>query len=122
LTVLPDPDFAISDADRQTRESAVMSAYSLQLQLAAARTAYEKMAGQMAGARSMQAAELVEQIAHCLTDAYNVETAMDTYQGLPTAAQLADLDRVWGEGIAAVAGLNRVIEDTGLTAVPLPAR
>ncbi|HEX3742819.1 MAG TPA: hypothetical protein VHW09_02775 [Bryobacteraceae bacterium] len=129
LTVLPDPAFAISDADRMTRQTAVMSAYSLQQQLAAARTAYERMAGQMAGARqngsermTMQAGDLLDQIAHCQTEAYSVETAMDAYQGLPTAAQMADLDRVWTDGIAAVAGLNRIIEDTGLSAVPVPVR
>jgi len=128
-TVLPDPAFPMSDADRRTRDAAVMSAYSLQQQLASARTAYEKLSGQIAGARSngperpsLQAGQLIEEISHCLTDAYNVESAIDGYQGLPTAAQLTDLDRVWTEGIAAVAGLNRVIEDTGLGTVPVPAR
>jgi hypothetical protein len=107
-----------------------MSAYSLQQQLASAREAYEKLPAQTAGARSnngservsLQAGELLEEIAHCLTEAYNVESAMDAYQGLPTAAQLADLDRVWAQGIAAVAGLNRLIEDTGMAAVPVPVR
>ena len=133
VNVLPDPEFSISDADRRTRQAAVMSAYSLQQQLASARGAYEKVAGQIPGARtntasgaadrsSRQASELLDQISHCLTDAYNVETAMDAYQGLPTAAQLQELDRVWSEGIAAVAGLNRLIEDTGLAAVPIPVR
>jgi photosystem II stability/assembly factor-like uncharacterized protein len=130
VTVLPDPEFPISDADRRTREAAVMSAYSLQQQLASAREAYEKLPAQTAGARSnngservsLQAGELLEEIAHCLTEAYNVESAMDAYQGLPTAAQLADLDRVWAQGIAAVAGLNRLIEDTGMAAVPVPVR
>jgi hypothetical protein len=133
VNVLPDPEFSISDADRRTREAAVMSAYSLQQQLASARGAYEKVAGQIPGARtntasgavdrtSVQASELLDQISHCSTDAYNVETAMDAYQGLPTAAQLQELDRVWSEGIAAVAGLNRLIEDTGLAAVPIPVR
>jgi hypothetical protein len=130
VTVLPDPEFPISDADRRTREAAVMSAYSLQQQLASAREAYERVSVQMAGARSnngservsLQAGELLEEISHCLTEAYNVESVMDAYQGLPTASQLADLDRVWAEGVAAVAGLNRLIEDTGLSAVPVPVR
>ena len=125
VNVLPDPEFSISDADRRTREAAVMSAYSLQQQLTSARGAYEKVAGQIAGARTngaSGASELLDQISHCLTDAYNVEVAMDAYQGLPAAAQLQDLDRVWSEGIAAVAGLNRLIEDTGLAAVPVPVR
>ena len=125
VNVLPDPEFSISEADRRTREAAVMSAYSLQQQLTSARGAYEKVAGQIAGVRTngaSGASELLDQISHCLTDAYNVEVAMDAYQGLPAAAQLQDLDRVWSEGIAAVAGLNRLIEDTGLAAVPVPVR
>jgi hypothetical protein len=136
VAVLPDPEFPISDGDRKTRDTAVMSAYSLQQQLAAARQAYEKLSGQLAGMRTAgaspgavdkltaQAAELLEQIAHCLTDAYNVESAIDGYQGAPTTAQLRDLDRLWSDGIAAVAGLNRSIEETGMSgaAVPVPVR
>jgi photosystem II stability/assembly factor-like uncharacterized protein len=134
VAVLPDPEFPISDADRRTREMAIMSAYSLQQQLTAARQAYEKVSGQMAGARmngaspvaadrlSALAGDLLDQIAHCLTEAYNVEMAIDGYQGLPTGAQLRDLDRLWEDGIATVAGLNRLIEETGLSAVPVPVR
>jgi len=129
VVVAPDPAFPISDADRMTRESAVMSAYSLQQQLAAARGAYERVAGQVAVSRtngvspvSAQASELLEQISRCLTEAYNVESAIDGYQGLPTSAQLRDLDRAWEDGIAAVAGLNRLIEDSGLAGVPVPVR
>jgi hypothetical protein len=136
VTVLTDPEFPVSDGDRKTREAAVMSAYSLQQQLAAARQAYEKLSGQLAGMRTnsaapgavdkltAQATEVLEQIAHCLTDTYNVESAIDAYQGLPTTAQLRDLDRLWSDGIAAVAGLNRSIEETGVSgaAVPVPVR
>jgi hypothetical protein len=131
VTVLPDPEFPISDAGRRTREMAVMSAYSLQQQLAGAREAYSKVSGQMRagsnGAEKLttQATELLEQIAHCLTEAYNVQAAMDGYQGVPTATQLRDLDWVWGDGIAAVTGLNRLIEEiggTGAGAVPVPVR
>jgi hypothetical protein len=136
VTVLPDPEFPISDADRKTRDTAVMSAYSLQQQLAAAREAYEKVSGQIAAGRTSApapggvdkmapASELLDRIAHCLTDAYNLESAMDAYQGVPTGQQLRDLDWVWGDGIAAVAGLNRLIEEmgvSGLAPVPVPAR
>jgi photosystem II stability/assembly factor-like uncharacterized protein len=118
VTVLPDPRFPISDAGRKTRETAVMSAYSLQQQLAAAREAYEKLAGARIN-WTVPATELIEQIAHCLTDAYNLESAMDAYQGVPTASQLRDLDWAWDDGVAAVAGLNRLI---GASGVPLPVR
>ncbi|MEI9975747.1 MAG: hypothetical protein WDO73_29025 [Ignavibacteriota bacterium] len=110
-----------------------MSAYSLQQQLAAARGAYERVVGQVAASRGNgsavgsdrfygQASEMLEQIARCLADAYNVESAMDGYQGLPTGIQLRELDRVWEEGVAAVAGLNRLVEETGLGPVPVPVR
>jgi photosystem II stability/assembly factor-like uncharacterized protein len=118
VTVLPDPQFPISDADRMTRETAVMSAYSLQQQLAAAREAYEKLAGARTN-WTAPAIELLDQIAHCLTETYNLESAMDGYQGLPTAGQLRDLDWAWEDGIAAVAGLNRLI---GASGVPVPVR
>jgi len=137
VKVLPDPEFPIPDSERKTRETAVMSAYSLQQQLASARQAYEKVSGQIAATRTngasagpldkltAQATELLEQIAHCLTDAYNVESAIDSYQGVPTSAQLRDLDHAWADGIAAAEGLNRLIEEMGVSGaatVPVPVR
>jgi photosystem II stability/assembly factor-like uncharacterized protein len=141
VTVTPDPKFAISEADRKKRETSVMSAYSLQQQLVSARDAYEKLSGQIAAARvnagpasgldklTAEAAEMLEQLRRCLTDAYNVEEAMDAYQGLPTGAQLHDLDTAWTDGISAVTGLNRIIQlelpawgVSGLSPVPVPAR
>jgi hypothetical protein len=141
VTVQPDPKFTISDADRKKRETSVMSAYSLQQQLVSARDAYEKLSGQVAAARAnagpssgldkltTEAAEMLDQLRRCLTDAYNLEEAMDAYQGLPTGSQLHDLDTAWAEGIGAVTGLNRIIQQelpawgvSGLTPVPVPAR
>jgi len=137
VTVLPDPQFRISDADRKTRDAAVMSAYSLEQQLAAAREAYERLSGQIGGTRGNAAAsstldmltgratELLEQISHCLTEAYNVESAMDAYQGVPTEGQLRDLEWAWEDGIGAVTALNRLIEleapALGVS-VPVPVR
>jgi hypothetical protein len=65
---------------------------------------------------------LLDQIGRCLSEAYTLETAIDSYQGLPTGIQLRDLDRVWQEGVSAVAALNHMIEETGLAAVPVPVR
>ena len=137
VTLLPDPEFPISDADRKKRETAVMSAYSLQQQLAAAREAYERLSGQIGAARTdvpssstldrltAQAAPMLEELAHCMSEAYNLESAMDAYQGVPTGAQLRDLDWAWRDGVAAVTGLNRSIEELGVagaSAVPVPVR
>ena len=130
VTVLPDPHFAISDADRKSRETAVMSAYSLQQQMLPVRETYQTLAGQIAGIRAnlanagdlgrtaagtldrvaAQAAQLQSQITRPLTDAYNLETAIDAYQGLPTAAQLRDLDWAWEDAVAAATALNRLIQ------------
>jgi ribosomal protein L37E len=106
-----------------------------------ARDAYEKLSAQMAGARSnatspgeadkltSQATDIIEQIRRCLTDAYNLEQAMDAYQGVPTGAQMRDLDWAWEDGIAAVNSMNRLIQQelpawgiSGLAPVPVPAR
>jgi hypothetical protein len=98
-----------------------MSAYSLQQQLAAARATYQAMAGQVAAASidrvpapaidkvSADASQVQGEISHALTEAYNLQTAIDAYQGLPTAAQLRDLDWVWQDAIAGVTALNRLI-------------
>jgi len=129
LTVEPDPHFSISDADRKSRETAVMSAYALEQQLAAARDAYQALTGQMAAVRTAtdvtaDAPQILSQITRTLGEAYNLETAIDAYQGLPTAAQLRDLDWAWEDAIGAVTALNRLIQQDlpGGSPVPVPVR
>ena len=134
VTVLPDPHFAISDADRQSRETAVMSAYSLQQQLAPARETGQTLSGQIAMMRTnlaasskldqvaAQSAQVQSRISRTLTDAYNLENSIDAYQGLPTAAQWRDLDWAWEDAIAAVTALNRLIQQDlpALSSVDIP--
>jgi photosystem II stability/assembly factor-like uncharacterized protein len=141
LAVLSDPGFPISDADRQKREKAVMSAYALQQQLTLPRDAFPPLFSQIILRRRdlnaskaldrvvEQATQVQGQINRCLTDAYNIETAIDSYQGLPTAAQLRDLDWAWDDAIAAVGALNRLIQEdlpavglSGLSPVAAPVR
>jgi photosystem II stability/assembly factor-like uncharacterized protein len=122
VTVLPDPHFPISDADRKSRDSAVMSAWALQQQLAAARDTLLTLSGQVAAMRAnggadgmldriaAESSRVQSQIIQTMTDAYNLETAMDSYAGLPTAAQLRDLDWAWVDAVAAVTVLNRMIQ------------
>ena len=129
VTVLPDPQFTISDADRKSRDAAIMSAYSLQQQLGSAREAYQSLTSTVATMRAngagtdvgrfdsamlerlaAESARVQTQISRSLMDAYNLETTMDAYQGTPTAAQLHDLDWVWEDAIAAVNALNRIIQ------------
>ena len=130
VTVLPDPHFQISDADRKSRENTLMGVYSLQEQLVVARETLQTVSGQIAAMRSslgsatdtgrvgggmldrisVQVAQVQGQITRPLTNAYNLETAIDGYQGLPTAAQLRELDWAWEDAGAAVTALNRLIQ------------
>ena len=130
VTVRPDPSFPVPDADRQARETAVMSAYSLQQQLAAAREAGQTLNRQIASMRQFLAndtdggrkpAAAVEKVApliatasgevnRALNEADRVESAMDGYDGAPTAAQLRELDWAWEDAESAVAALDKLIE------------
>ncbi len=56
VTVLADPHFNLSDADRTARHTAIMSAYSLQQKLGAARDTAQSLAEQMAALRQYYAA------------------------------------------------------------------
>ena len=70
------------------------------------------------------APQILSQITRTLGEAYNLETAIDAYQGLPTAAQLRDLDWAWEDAIGAVTALNRLIQQDlpGGSPVPVPVR
>ena len=130
VTVLADPRFPITDADRRTRSAAVMSAYGLRQQLAAARDAVQTISNQVMNTRiafgggnestrgAMGALEnaaakfgpVQNQLMRALAAALSVETAMDEYAGLPTAAQLRELDWAWEDAAAAVTALNRFVQ------------
>jgi photosystem II stability/assembly factor-like uncharacterized protein len=141
ITVQPDPQFLISNADRQRRETAVMSAYSLQQQLGAARESWQALSGEIASLRAgpaatnsldrvvADAAQVQSQISRAMTQASNLENAIDAYEGVPTAAQLHDLDWTWEDAIAAVTALNRLIRQdlpslgvSGFSPAPLPVK
>ena len=127
VTVLPDPNFAISDADRRTRETSLMSAYALQQQLVSARDTYQLVSTQIGTIRAnlgpagdgssvpldrvaAMALQVQGELTRTLTDAYNLESAIDGYQGLPTAQQLRELDWAWQDATAGVTALNRLIQ------------
>jgi len=127
LTVLPDPHFPLSPADRAHRHTAIMAAYSLQQQLVPARDAAQSVAGRISALRlaagsganpaardaverlAAQIAKLQGQIGTALAAAARVENAMDGFSGPPTAAQLRELDWAWEDATAAVAALNALI-------------
>jgi photosystem II stability/assembly factor-like uncharacterized protein len=130
LTVGPDPLFRISEADRNTRHAAIMSAYTLAQQLAPARDMAETLARQAAAMRQYliaagesgrSALDVVDrvfpevtrvqnQIGRLLTAATAVQSGIDGYEGLPTGAQLLQLDWAWEDATSIVPALNRVIQ------------
>ncbi len=145
LTVEPDPHFTISDSDRKKRHDAIASAYSIQRQLAGARDAAQSLTDQIAGLRQYfnaagdksaldaidklnpEIAQAQGQIDRAITAAAQVENAMDAYDGLPTEAQLRQIDWAWEDAAAAVGALNKVISEslpaayTSMGAVKPPA-
>lgn len=54
---------------------------------------------------------------------------MDAYEGVPTAAQLRELDWAWEDAVSAVSALNRMIQQdlpalgaSSIPTAPLPVR
>ena len=129
VTVLPDPRSPMSDADRRVHDTALLRSWSLQRQLAAARDTghavavqvssmrdFAKAAGE-AGADVVRALDRISadvnraqgQIASASSIAARVQTAIDGYAGLPTDAQLRELEWAWLDARAAVTVLNQAI-------------
>jgi hypothetical protein len=129
VTVLADPRSSISDADRSAHDTALFRSWSLQRQLTAARDAggeaatrisamrdYAKAAGDDV-ADALRAIERISadinralgQITSASGAAARVQAAIDSYDGLPTQAQLRELEWAWSDARAAVAVLNQAI-------------
>jgi photosystem II stability/assembly factor-like uncharacterized protein len=130
LQVAPDPRFPISEKDRATREAELMRAYGLQRQLATARTVGRSLGSQLSSIRDevMHASEgkgalaaidratadvsrAEGQINSAMSAAARAQSAIDGYAGLPTAAQLRELEWAWADGMAAVDSLNTIIRN-----------
>jgi photosystem II stability/assembly factor-like uncharacterized protein len=132
LTLGPDPAFPISDADRAKRNTAIMSAYKLQQQLVPARDALVALNKQLtamrqyltaAGDAGKSALAQVEKadatvtatqsaLNRTLNSARTVQTAMDAYDGLPTEAQLHQLDWTWEDAAANAGALNKIVGES----------
>ena len=130
VSVAPDPHFSISDADRSTRQAALMSAYELQRALAPARAAAQALTSQIsamrqylnaAGESGRPALALLDRVAagiaraqhqveQSMAEAAAVQNAVDEYPGLPTGSQLRQLDWAWEDAGDGVQGLNQVIQ------------
>jgi hypothetical protein len=58
---------------------------------------------------SDEVAGIGRQITAVLANAARVQNSMDAFAGVPTAAQLRELDFTWEDAAAAVLSLNRLI-------------
>jgi hypothetical protein len=132
VTVEPDPHFNITESDRKKRYAAILSAYSIQQQLAPVREAAQTLADQLTGLRqyfsaggdsgkaSLAAIDKVTpeiskaqaEIDRAIGSAAQVENAMDGYDGLPTTAQLRQIDWAWEDAAAAANALNKLIKES----------
>jgi photosystem II stability/assembly factor-like uncharacterized protein len=132
VTVEPDPHFNISEADRMKRHDAIHSAYTLQQQLVPARDAARSITEQLAALRqyfvtlgdngktSLAAidkatpgiAKVQGDVDRAISSAGQVESAIDGYDGLPTVAQLKQIDWAWEDATASAKALNQLIADT----------
>lgn len=122
----PDPESPLSAAQRHQRQAEVMSAYQLaqqlELGLAAADTAATQLAAMRAyclalGAGAANALPLIEAgrkdltqrqmaLRRAMTEAAGAERGMDSYEGLPTAAQRDQLARARTDATAAIRAWN----------------
>jgi photosystem II stability/assembly factor-like uncharacterized protein len=134
LRVEGDSRVTFSDADRRTRQTALLNLYALQKSLAEARTAGATAAGQLdtpggtgltsnrADASSRLAAVQADLVAQ--SNAVNtLSHAIEGYSGLPTADQRRQLDAAFDEAARAVDALNRVLQtDTAPSRLTVPTK
>jgi hypothetical protein len=131
LTVEPDPHFTIPDPDRAKRQAAILSAYAIQQKLVPARDAARTLADQLAGLRqyfsavgdsgkaSLEAidkvtpeiAKVQAQVDRAIASASQAQNAIDGYDGLPTVAQLRQIDWAWEDAAASANALNKLITE-----------
>ena len=57
-----------------------------------------------------QIGQVQGQVNRPLSSAASVQSAIDGYDGLPTASQLKQLEWAWEDAVAGVTALNRMIE------------
>jgi hypothetical protein len=122
VAVLPDGRSRISDAERKAHETALMSAYRLQEQLAPARQSAQALMSQLAAigsggpaermeSVSREAGRIVMQLNSAMNQAARAQSAIDAYEGAPTAAQVREVEWAWEDGLAAITSLNRLIRE-----------
>ena len=134
LRVEGDPRVTFTDADRRTRQTALLNLYALQKSLSAARAAGAAAAGQLDApggqglvSNRVDAGSRLTQVQSDLVAQFNVVSnlsrAIEGYSGLPTADQRRQLDWAFDDAARAVEALNRVLQtDTGTSRLTVPAK
>jgi hypothetical protein len=134
LRVEGDPRVAFSDADRRTRQTALLNLYALQKSLSAARVAGSTAAGQLdtpggkglASSRADTASRLTRVQADLVAQ-FNAVTslsrAIEGYSGLPTADQRRQIDWAFDDAGTAIEAMNRVLNsDAAPSRLTVPAK
>ena len=114
LRVEGDPRVSFSDADRRSRQAALLTLYELEKSLSAARAS---SATARVGADT-RLAQLQAEIAAELNTASALSRAIEGYSGLPTSDQRRQIEWVVDDGSKTVDALNRVLR----TETPAPAQ
>ena len=134
LRVEGDPRATFSDADRRTRQNALLNLYALQKSLSAARVAGATAAGQFdfQGARGIassraDAASRLTQVQADLVAQFNAVTslarAIEGYSGVPTTDQRRQLDWAFDGAGRAIEAMNIVLRtDTAPSRLTVPAK
>ena len=108
LRVEGDPRIPFSEADRRTRQTALVNLYELQKSLVAARSTLTTASNQRdvsSGLLPLQA-----QVASELNTAGTLSRAIEGYSGLPTADQRRQLDWLFDDASKTIAAINRVLQ------------
>jgi photosystem II stability/assembly factor-like uncharacterized protein len=134
LRVEGDPRVVFSDADRRSRQTALLNLYALQKSLAAARAAGATAAGQFdapggsgLASNRADAAGRLTQVQADLVAQFNTVTslsrAIEGYSGLPTADQRRQIDWAFEDAGRAIEAMNRVLQtDTAPSRLTVPAK
>ena len=129
-----DPRITFSDADRRTRQTALLNLYALQKSLAAARLAGATAAGQLdtPGGRGINSsrADTGSRLTQVQADLViqsnavnNLSRAIEGYSGLPTADQRRQLDWAFDDAARAIEAMNKVLQtDTAASRLTVPAK
>ncbi len=133
LRVEGDPRVAFSDADRRTRQTALLNLHALQQTLSAARAAGATAAGQLdapGGGISSSRADTGSRLTRVQSDLVaqfnavnSLSRAIEGYSGLPTADQRRQLDWAFDAAARAVDALNQLLHaDTVASRLRVPVK